>query len=146
MKKLLIILKKYMLMDRMIRSRNLVEIIGNVGKDPEIRQGNSSKIAVFSVATSEEWKSKDGESKSQTEWHRVIAYRNLADMVETGLRKGMKVCIFGKIKSSKWQDKNTGEEKTGFHIDADDIFIGMNNRKQYSEMDEQPENEEDIPF
>ena len=95
----------------MIRSRNAVEIIGNVGRDPNPpRQGpNSTKVLVIWVATSEEWKKND-EEKTLTEWHKVVSYRNLASMADGVIKKGMKVCVVGKIKSSVRVMPN-GEER-----------------------------------
>ena len=123
----------------MIRSRNAVEIIGNVGRDPNPpRQGsNSTKVVVLWVATSEEWK-KNGEEKTATEWHKVVAYRTLASMADGVIKKGMKVCVVGKIKSSI-RTTQTGEERKEFYIEADDIFVHVREFSKFS----RPEGEDE---
>jgi single-strand DNA-binding protein len=135
----------------MIRSKNFVVIIGNLGRDPEIRKNeNNTKTAIFSVATSEDRKTKEGEIKVHTEWHRVVAYRKLADMVETGLKKGHKVCVVAKLRSTSWEDKKTGEKKTGWSLEADDIFLHVretsNNGEYMADEEASQVSDDDIPF
>lgn len=92
---------------------NKVIIVGNLGKDPEIRMTpESMKVATLSVATSEKWKSKDThEKKERTEWHRVVILNaNLADVAEKYLRKGSKVYLEGQLQTRKWTDQS-GQEK-----------------------------------
>jgi single-strand DNA-binding protein len=99
----------------MAGSKNLAILIGNVGKDPEIRMTrDGKKIANFSVATSESWTDKgSGERRDQTEWHTVVVFNErVADVVEKYLRKGHKVAVEGQIKSRKWQDKNGQDRYT----------------------------------
>jgi single-strand DNA-binding protein len=99
----------------MAGSKNLAILIGNVGKDPEIRMTrDGKKIANFSVATSESWTDKgSGERRDQTEWHNVVVFNErVADVVEKYLRKGHKVAVEGQIKSRKWQDKNGQDRYT----------------------------------
>ena len=86
---------------------NKVTLIGNLGKDPEIRNLESgAKVANFSVATNENYKDKNGEWQTITEWHNVVAWRGLADSAERSLKKGGMVYIEGKITTRKWQDNN----------------------------------------
>lgn len=90
-------------------SVNKVIIVGNLGKDPEIKSfQNGGKIANFSVATSESWKDRNtGEKKEKTEWHNVsIKSEGLAGVAERFLHKGSKVYLEGKIETRKWQDNN----------------------------------------
>ena len=97
----------------MAGSVNKVILVGNLGKDPEIRHGqNGQKIVNFSVATSESWKDRQsGERREKTEWHRVVIFNpNLADVAEKYLRKGSKVYIEGQLQTRKWTD-NSGQEK-----------------------------------
>lgn len=92
---------------------NKVIILGNVGKNPEIRQGQSGKkIASFSVATSETWTDKEtGEKKENTEWHRIVCFNEkLSEIVEKYVKKGSKVYIEGALKTRKWTD-NSGIDK-----------------------------------
>ncbi len=88
-------------------SLNKVMLIGNVGKDPEVRHLESGiPVATIPVATSERYKDKNGEPKEQTEWHNVVLWRALAEFAEKYLRKGMQVYVEGKIRSRHWEDQN----------------------------------------
>lgn len=93
-------------------SLNKVTLIGNLGKDPEIRTFQSGgRVASFSVATTEHWKTKEGEKKSSTEWHKVSVFNeNLIKFIEQYLKKGSQVYVEGKIETKKFTDKN-GVEK-----------------------------------
>lgn len=92
----------------MAGSINKVILVGNVGKDPEIRtMSNGQKVATFSLATSEKWKEKSGEIKQNTEWHRVVVFnQNLIDVVEKMIQKGTRLYIEGALRTRKWQDKS----------------------------------------
>jgi single-strand DNA-binding protein len=97
----------------MAGSVNKVILVGNLGKDPEIRSfQNGGRVASFSIATSESWKDKTtGEKKDRTEWHRVsILNENLVGIAERFLKKGSKVYIEGQLETRKWTDKD-GQEK-----------------------------------
>ena len=85
-------------------SVNKVILVGNLGKDPEIRHlENGATVANFSIATSENYKDrKTGEKVSQTEWHNIVAWRGLAEIAEKYLKKGQKVYIEGKLKTRTW--------------------------------------------
>ena len=92
---------------------NKVIIVGNLGKDPEIRSfPNGGRVANFSIATSESWKDKtSGERKERTEWHRVSVQNDiLVTVVESYLRKGAKVYIEGQLQTRKWTDKDGAEK------------------------------------
>ena len=91
----------------MAGSVNKVILVGNLGKDPEIRHTQDGrKIANFSVATSESWRDKNsGEKRERTEWHAVVIFGALADVVERYVAKGSKVYIEGSLQTRKWQDK-----------------------------------------
>ena len=85
---------------------NKVILIGNLGKDPEVRYLDSGvAVANFSLATTENYKNKEGERVSQTEWHNIVLWRGLAEVAEKWLKKGSSVYIEGKIRHSKWEDK-----------------------------------------
>jgi len=94
----------------MASSVNKVIIVGNIGKDPEIRTfQNGGRVASFSIATSESWKDKaTGEKKERTEWHRVSVLNEalIDNIVEKYLRKGMKVYVEGQLETRKWVDKD----------------------------------------
>lgn len=88
-------------------SLNKVMLIGNVGKDPEIRtMNNGNEVALFSLATSEYWKDKTtGEKKDKTEWHRVVIYsQGLVNIVKNYVKKGTKLYVSGSIQTRKWVD------------------------------------------
>lgn len=97
----------------MAGSINKVILVGNLGRDPEVRQsGSGQKIVSFSVATSDVWKGKNGERQEKTEWHRVVIFNQvLADVAERYVKKGSKVYIEGALQSRKWTD-GSGVEKT----------------------------------
>jgi single-strand DNA-binding protein len=98
----------------MARGINKVTIIGNLGNDPEIRympQGGA--VANLTVATSESWTDKNtNEKREETEWHKVVIYNRLAEIVGEYLRKGSKVYLEGKLKTRKWQDKDGTDRYT----------------------------------
>ncbi|MDR2157835.1 MAG: single-stranded DNA-binding protein [Holosporaceae bacterium] len=99
----------------MAGSINKVILVGNLGKDPEVRSAqDGSKIVSFSIATSEYWKDKmSGERKEKTEWHRVVVFNpNLADICEKYLHKGSKVYLEGQLQTRKWQDQSGNEKYT----------------------------------
>lgn len=90
---------------------NKVTLIGHLGQDPEIRTlENGTQVARFSVATSESYKDKDGQWQSQTEWHNVVVWRDLAERAVSQLKKGSLVFVDGKVSSRKYADKD-GVEK-----------------------------------
>lgn len=96
------------------RGINKVILIGNLGADPEIRYTQSNTaIANISIATSESWKDKQtGEQKEQTEWHRCVAYRRLAEICGEYLNKGSKVYVEGRLQTRKWTDNNNVDRYT----------------------------------
>lgn len=82
---------------------NKVIIIGNLGQDPEVRyMPNGGAVANVSIATSESWKDKNGEQQERTEWHRVVFFKRLAEIVSEYLKKGSKVYVEGKLQTRKW--------------------------------------------
>ena len=96
----------------MARGINKVILIGNLGRDPEIRyMPNGGAVANLALATSESWKDKStGEQQERTEWHRVVLYRRLAEVAGEYLKKGSKIYIEGKLQTRKWQD-NQGQDR-----------------------------------
>jgi single-strand DNA-binding protein len=97
----------------MAGSVNKVILVGNLGKDPEVRRMTSGEPVVnLSIATSESWRDKaSGERKEKTEWHRVVIFnKNLADVAEKYLRKGSKVYVEGQLQTRKWTDKDGAEK------------------------------------
>lgn len=121
----------------MARSVNKVILIGNLGNDPEIRYTpNGSAVANVSLATSESWKDKQsGEMQDRTEWHRVVFFNRLAEIVGEYLKKGSKIYIEGSLRTRKWQDKN-GLDRQTTEIIANEMAMldskgsGMNHSAQ----------------
>lgn len=98
----------------MSRGINKVILIGNLGQDPEVRAlANGNSVANVSIATTESWKDKNTEqTKEKTEWHRVVFFGKLADIVGQYLKKGSKVYIEGRLQTRKWQDKSGQDRYT----------------------------------
>lgn len=89
---------------------NRVTLIGNLGKDPEVRKlENGASVAKFSIATDEGYRDSSGSWVDRTEWHDIVAWRGLADRAENGLKKGMLVYVEGKLSTRKWTDQNNIE-------------------------------------
>lgn len=101
---------------------NKVQLIGNLGSDPEIKHtAGGNAVANISVATSEHWKDKQtGQRMEKTEWHRVVAFNRLAEIMGEYLTKGSKVYIEGKIQTRKWQDAQ-GNDRWTTEIVANDM-------------------------
>lgn len=101
---------------------NKVILIGNLGNDPEIKHTKSgATVANISIATSEKWKDKTtGQDVEKTEWHRIVFFGKLAEVVEKYLKKGGKVYIEGSLTTSKWQDKS-GEDRYSTDVKASDM-------------------------
>ena len=104
-------------------SVNKVILIGNLGRDPEVRYTpNGLAVANLTIATSEVWKDKQsGENQERTEWHRIALYSRLAEIAGEYLRKGSKIYIEGRLQTRKWQDKNTGQDRYTTEVIADSL-------------------------
>ncbi|HHH48963.1 MAG TPA: single-stranded DNA-binding protein [Gammaproteobacteria bacterium] len=98
----------------MARGINKVILIGNLGQDPDVKyMPSGDAVANVTVATSESWKDKNtGEMQERTEWHRVVFFRRLAEIVGEYLKKGSKVYIEGKLQTRKWQDQSGNDRYT----------------------------------
>ena len=104
-------------------SVNKVILVGNLGRDPEVRYSpEGSAICNLSLATTSQWKDKNsGERREETEWHRVVMYNRLAEIAGEYLKKGRSVYIEGRLKTRKWQDKDTGADRYSTEIVADQM-------------------------
>lgn len=98
----------------MAGSVNKVILIGNLGRDPDVRtMQNGNKVATLSLATSESWRDKiTGDRKEKTEWHRIVIFGSLADIAEKYLARGSKVYVSGKLETRKWQNKDGADQYT----------------------------------
>ncbi len=101
---------------------NKVILIGNLGQDPEVRyMPNGNAVANVSLATSESWKDKNtGEMQERTEWHRVVFFQRLGEIVGEYCKKGSKIYVEGRLQTRKWQDKN-GQDRYTTEIIADQM-------------------------
>jgi len=104
-------------------SVNKVILVGNLGRDPEVRYSpDGAAICNVSIATTSNWKDKNsGERREETEWHRVVFYNRLAEIAGEYLRKGRAVYVEGRLKTRKWQDKDTGQDRYATEIVADQM-------------------------
>jgi single-strand DNA-binding protein len=101
------------------RGVNKVILVGNLGKDPEVRyMPNGNAVANFTIATSESWKDQQGQVQEKTEWHNIVMYKRLAEIAGEYLKKGSKVYLEGKLQTSKWQDQTTGQDRYKTEINA----------------------------
>jgi single-strand DNA-binding protein len=107
-------------------SLNKVQIIGNLGRDPEVRYTpNGNAVCNVSVATTRQWKGKDsGEKQEETEWHRVVFYDRLAEIAGEYLKKGRSVYVEGRLKTRKWTDKEGKEQYTTEVIASEMQMLG----------------------
>ena len=104
-------------------SLNKVMLIGNLGRDPEVRAVSSgAKVANFSIATTESYTDRNNQRQEKTEWHRIVMWRGLADIAERFLRKGSQVFIEGKLQTRSWDD-NTGQKRYTTEIVADNMVM-----------------------
>ncbi|MGB8359173.1 MAG: single-stranded DNA-binding protein [Bacteroidales bacterium] len=103
-------------------SFNKVILVGNVGKDPEIRRFENNIKASFSLATSETYTPKGGDKVTQTEWHNIVAWRRLAEIAENYIRKGSQILVEGKLRYRSYDDRD-GNKKYIVEVEADTIQL-----------------------
>ena len=142
---------------------NKVILLGNLGQDPEVRYtAGGVPIANVSIATSNSWKDKNsGELVEQTEWHRIVFFNRLSEIVEQYLKKGSKIYVEGQLRTNSWEDKNTGEKKFRTEVVAREMQMlssrgemnlqnqensGVDQTPQNSQEESVPWDDEDIPF
>lgn len=150
----------------MARGINKVILIGNLGADPEVRyMPSGDAAATLRLATSETWKDKQtGENQERTEWHSVVLFKRLAEIAGEYLRKGSKVYIEGSLRTRKWQDKNTGQDRYTTEIvgaemqmldsrggsapsgKSDSTTSNTTSSRQTSEAPASADMDDDIPF
>ena len=144
----------------MASSLNKVQVIGNLGRDPEIRYTNDNRpIANVTVATTESW-SKEGSKQEKTEWHRIVVFGKLAEVIEKYMKKGDKVYFEGKLQTRQWTDKE-GQERYTTEIVVDSfggqmVMLGKNAGSDFSapsssssttsQVSQEPDFDDDIPF
>jgi len=143
-------------------SINKAILVGNVGNDPEVRHLEAgTAVANFSLATSENYKNREGERITQTEWHNIVVWRGLAEVVEKYVHKGQQLYIEGRIRTRSWEDKD-GNKRYTTEIVADNLqMLGRKNDQGGESMPSaspaantgtassaptEPEPEDDLPF
>lgn len=106
---------------------NKAILVGNVGQDPDVRSlENDTKVATFSLATSERYTDRNGQRQERTDWHRIVVWRNLAEVAEKYVKKGTQLYIEGRITYRQFKDKD-GNERTTTEIVASDLkLLGKN--------------------
>jgi single-strand DNA-binding protein len=106
------------------KSVNKVILVGNLGKDPEVKytQGGMA-VAKFTIATNERYKDKEGQWQDRTEWHNLVAFQRTAEIVGEYLKKGGKVYIEGSLRTSSWDDKESGQKKYRTEILVNDLVL-----------------------
>ncbi|HEY1936398.1 MAG TPA: single-stranded DNA-binding protein [Candidatus Angelobacter sp.] len=150
----------------MPKSVNKVILVGNLGQDPEVKYTPSgTPVAKFSLATNERYKDKSGEWQDRAEWHNVIAWQRLAEIVGEYVKKGSKVYVEGRLQTSSWEDRQSGDKKYRTEIVVRDLVLlgggngdtngpsgenrqgnGFDQRYQSEEHEETGFKDSDIPF
>jgi single-strand DNA-binding protein len=125
---------------------NKVLLIGNLGNDPELRYTPGGvAVANFSIATSDRWTDKDGKPQERTEWHRIVAWRKLAEIAGEYLKKGKQVYVEGKLQTRNWEDKE-GAKRYITEIVADNIqMLGRRGEDESSSTGSQDFGTADFP-
>ena len=143
----------------MSKSVNKVILVGNVGRDPEVRYSQSgTPVAKFSLATNEKFKDRNDQWQERTEWHNIVAWQRLAEIVGEFVAKGSKLYIEGKLQTSCWEDGQSGERKYRAEVIVRELVLltGTNGKVHRdvasatadpgSVVTQSAENSEDIPF
>jgi len=142
----------------MAKSVNKVILVGNVGQDPEVKYTPSGvPVARVSLATNERFKGNNDQWQDRTEWHNIVAWQRLAEIVGEYVRKGTKLYVEGKLQTTSWQDRQSGEKKYRTEIVARDLVLlgprenGQNGASQTPNHDSDLEAassavDSDIPF
>jgi single-strand DNA-binding protein len=108
----------------MAKSVNKVILLGNVGKDPEIRStGGGTMVANFTLATSDRQKDAQGNWQDRTEWHNLVAFQRTAEIVRDYVKKGTKLYVEGKIQTRSWDDKESGQKRYRTEIIVNDLSL-----------------------
>jgi single-strand DNA-binding protein len=126
---------------------NKVFLVGRLGKDPEIRATQSSKVASFSIATSETYKNRAGEKVEDTEWHNIVAWREgLVGILEKYVKKGDQIHIEGKLKTRTWEKDGITRYTTEIIADRLTMLGGGNKQTAAPQQEPQHDDNSDLPF
>lgn len=129
-------------------SLNKVMVIGNLGKDPDIRStGSGKKVANFSVAVTEKFTGRDGQKQERTEWVSVVAWDKLAEVAEKYLQKGSSVFVEGSLSTRTWDDAQTGEKKYRTEVQCRNLqMLGSRGEKPQEDAPQMDAAPDDLPF
>ena len=126
-------------------SVNKVTIIGNLGKDPELKfMPNGDAVCNFSVATTDTWKDKAGEKQERTEWHNIVMYRKVAEIAGEFLKQGSSVYLEGRLQTRKWQTKE-GQDRYTTEVVADSMQM-LGKKSEGEQTNSKPAAKKDVPI
>ncbi len=137
---------------------NKVILVGNLGRDPEVRSTTSGQqVATFSLATSRRWKDRDGNRQEQTEWHNIVCWGRQAEVAGQYLTKGKQIYVEGRLQTRSWDDKQSGEKKYKTEVVCDNFQMlgsrgeatagGSSGDSEFASAPQGPaEDDDDIPF
>jgi single-strand DNA-binding protein len=128
---------------------NKAIVLGYLGKHPDVRDTQSGqKVATLSIATSEKWKGKDGNTQESTEWHRVVCWGKLAELAEKYLAKGRQVYVEGKLTTRTWDDNNGTKRYTTEIVARELVFIGAGDVSKAGggSQEPPPPSDDQLPF
>jgi single-strand DNA-binding protein len=127
-------------------SVNKVILLGNIGKDPEVRETKAGNIVNMVMATSEKYTDKSGQKQENTEWHNLVVFGKLADVVSKYVKKGDKLYVEGSITTRKWEDKEGNTRYTTEVKVRDLTMLGGAEKKPQPALATVDEGEDDLPF
>ena len=126
-------------------SVNKVTIIGNLGKDPELKfMPNGDAVCNFSVATTDTWKDKAGEKQERTEWHNIVMYRKVAEIAGEYLKQGSSVYLEGRLQTRKWQTKE-GQDRYTTEVVADSMQM-LGKKSEGEQTNSKQATKKDVPI
>jgi single-strand DNA-binding protein len=130
----------------MSRGLNKVMIIGNLGRDPEMRYTPSGRpVTSFSVASSRNWTTADGDRRSETEWFNVVAWGSLAEICNQYLKKGLQVYVEGRLQTRRWEDEEGNKRSSVEVVAREMIMLSEKREKQEGEIESKAEAEVNFP-
>jgi single-strand DNA-binding protein len=133
-----------------MKTVNRVTLLGNVGKNPEVRDAPSgSTIANFSIATTDRYKDAAGNWQDKTEWHNLVAFKRTAEIIRDYVKKGSKLYVEGKIQTRSWDDKETGAKRYKTEILVNELALldsGKPSERAVEAVEQEASDDDSIPF
>jgi single-strand DNA-binding protein len=119
----------------MAKSVNKVILLGNVGKDPELKAAaTGTVVATFSIATSDRFKDKEGTWQDRTEWHNLVAFGKVAEIIRDYVKKGSKLYVEGSLRTQSWDDKTSGQKRYKTEIVVNDLSLRTRRRRRLQQI------------